>query len=63
MFRAQGITQDQSLRTDVSLDNLDAQYIREPGVTYLFPDADPNFPTGQPGLAFNRMVADAGGRR
>ena len=34
-----------------------------PGVTYLFPDADPNFPTGQPGLALNRKIAEEGGLR
>ena len=63
LHAAQGITQDHALRLDVSVNNLDPQYVRDTSVKYLFPEADPNIPGGTPGLEFNRMVADEAGLR
>lgn len=63
LHAAQGITQDHALRTDVSTNNLDSAYIRNPDVDYLFPEADPNIPGGTPGLDYNRKVADEAGLR
>ena len=63
LHAAQGITQDNALRIDVSTNNLNPAYVRDPNVTYLFPEADPNIPGGTPGLEFNRKVADEAGLR
>ena len=52
-----------SLRVDVPTDNLLENYIRKEGVEYFFPEADPSVPTNNPGLAFNRQLADEAGLR
>lgn len=63
LFEAGGITQDHALRVDVATDNIATEYIRQPGVEYFFPEADPNVPPGTPGLDFNRIVAEEAGLR
>ena len=63
LYLAGGITNDHALRVDVSTDNLDPNYIRKPGVVYFFPEADPNVDQTNPGLAFNRTLADEAGLR
>ncbi len=63
LYETGGITNDHSLRTDVATDNLDPNYVRKEGVTYFFPEADPRVPSDNPGLAFNRLVADEAGLR
>ena len=63
LYEAGGITNDHSLRVDVATDNLDENYIRKDGVEYFFPEADPAVPTNNPGLAFNRQLADEAGLR
>ena len=63
LYAAGGITNDHALRVDVSTDNLDPNYIRKPGVEYFFPEADPTVPTDNPGLAFNRKIAEEAGLR
>ena len=63
LYTTGGITNDHSLRTDVATDNLDPNYIRREGVEYFFPEADPRIPSDNPGLAFNKLVADEAGLR
>ena len=63
LYLAGGITNDHSLRVDVSTDNLDPNYVRKAGVEYFFPEANPDVPTDNPGLAFNRQLADEAGLR
>ena len=63
LYEAGGITNDHALRVDVATDNLDPNYLRRPGTEYFFPEADPAVPTGNPGLAFNRLLADEAGLR
>ena len=63
LYQAAGITNDHSLRVDVATDNLDENYIRKDGIEYFFPEADPAVPTNNPGLAFNRQLAEEAGLR
>ena len=63
LYEASGITNDHSLRLDVPTDKLGENYIRKEGVEYFFPEADPAVPTDNPGLAFNRKLAEEAGLR
>ena len=63
LHAVQGITNDQSLRNDVSSNNLDPQYIRNPDIKYFFPEADPDVDPNNPGLAYARKVAEENGLR
>jgi len=63
LHSVQGITNDQSLRNDVSSNNLDPQYIRNPDIKYFFPEADPDVDPNNPGLAYARKVAEENGLR
>ena len=63
LHAAQAVTNDQSLRVDTSVNNLDAQYIRNPDIDYFFPEADPDVDSNNPGLAYARKVAEENGLR
>ena len=62
LHEAQGLSNDQSLRTDVPADNFEQTYARAPGITYFFPEMDDTIEANI-GLAFNRGLADANGLR
>jgi hypothetical protein len=53
---------DESLREDISKDDVDAEYRRKPGVTYTHLDADPNIMgrDGEPN-EFMKKVIEARG--
>jgi len=63
LYRVGGITQDQTLRTDVAIDNIDPKYVRDPNAKYLFPETNPDLAGGTPGLDFNRKIAEEAGLR
>lgn len=60
LYNAQGITNDQSLRTDISTDNIDPAYLRPD--SFFFPEMDDSI-TPNAGLEFNRTVASEFGLR